>query len=66
MSLDNISQFLSAIDRAGELARIGEPVKARLEICEIADRVMKQPGGGKALYSRTSSSTTESARSTRS
>jgi 4-hydroxy-3-polyprenylbenzoate decarboxylase len=50
VSLDTISQFLSAIDRAGELARISEPVKARLEICEIADRVMKQPGGGKALY----------------
>ena len=67
MSLDNISQFLSAIDRAGELARISEPVKAHLELCEIADRVMKQPGGGKALFtSRTSSSTTVSARSTRS
>ncbi len=50
MSLDTISQFLSAIDRAGELVRISEPVRARLEICEIADRVMKQPGGGKALY----------------
>ncbi len=50
MSLDNISQFLSAIDRSGELARISEPVRARLEICEIADRVMKQTGGGKALY----------------
>ncbi|HEX3534457.1 MAG TPA: UbiD family decarboxylase domain-containing protein, partial [Gemmatimonadaceae bacterium] len=50
MSLDNISQFLSAIDRAGELARISEPVKAHLELCEIADRVMKQPGGGKALF----------------
>ena len=50
MSLDTISQFLSAIDRAGELARISEPVRARLEICEIADRVMKQPDGGKALY----------------
>ena len=50
MSLDNISQFLSAIDRAGELARISEPVKAKLELAEIADRVMKQPGGGKALY----------------
>ena len=50
MSLDSIPQFLSAIDRAGELARISEPVRARLEICEIADRVMKQPGGGKALY----------------
>ena len=50
MSLDNISQFLSAIDRAGEMARIREPVKARLELCEIADRVMKQPAGGQALY----------------
>ena len=50
MSLDNISQFLSAIDRAGELARIAEPVRAKLELAEIADRVMKQPGGGKALY----------------
>ena len=50
MSLDNISQFLSAIDRAGELVRIAEPVKARLELCEIADRVMKHRGGGKALY----------------
>ncbi|PYO07480.1 MAG: menaquinone biosynthesis decarboxylase [Gemmatimonadetes bacterium] len=50
MSLDNISQFLSAIDRAGELTRIAEPVKARLELCEIADRVMKLRGGGKALY----------------
>ena len=50
MSLDNISQFLSAIDRAGELTRIAEPVKARLELCEIADRVMKQPRGGNALY----------------
>jgi len=50
VSLDNISQFLSAIDRAGELTRIAEPVKARLELCEIADRVMKLRGGGKALY----------------
>jgi len=50
MSLDNISQFLSAIDRTDELARISEPVKARLELCEIADRVMKQPGGGNALF----------------
>jgi len=50
MSLDNISQFLSAIDRAGELTRISEPVKAHLELCEIADRVMKRPRGGSALY----------------
>ncbi|MFN2636977.1 MAG: menaquinone biosynthesis decarboxylase [Gemmatimonadaceae bacterium] len=49
MSLDNIAQFLSAIDRAGELTRIKEPVQARLELCEIADRVMKQANGGDAL-----------------
>ncbi|HWL40160.1 MAG TPA: menaquinone biosynthesis decarboxylase [Gemmatimonadaceae bacterium] len=49
MSLDNLSQFIEAIERAGELVRVREPVKARLELCEIADRVMKQPGGGKAL-----------------
>ncbi len=50
MTLDNISQFLSAIDRVGELARITEPVRAKLELAEIADRVMKHQGGGKALY----------------
>jgi 4-hydroxy-3-polyprenylbenzoate decarboxylase len=49
VSLDNLSQFLAAIERAGELARIKEPVKVRLELCEVSDRVMKQPGGGKAL-----------------
>lgn len=49
MSLDNIGQFVSAIDHAGELVRISEPVRARLELCEIADRVMKQPAGGSAL-----------------
>jgi 4-hydroxy-3-polyprenylbenzoate decarboxylase len=50
VSIDNISQLLSAIDRIGELSRITEPVRAKLELCEIADRVMKQPGGGNALY----------------
>ena len=49
MTLDSLSDFLSAIDRAGELVRIREPVKARLEIAEIADRCMKAPGGGPAL-----------------
>jgi len=49
VSLDTLSQFLAAIEGAGELARIREPVKARLELCEISDRVMKQPVGGKAL-----------------
>ena len=49
MSLDNLADFIAAIDAAGELTRIKHPVAARLELCEIADRVMKQPGGGNAL-----------------
>jgi 4-hydroxy-3-polyprenylbenzoate decarboxylase len=49
VSLDTLGAFLDAIDAAGELRRIRQPVAARLELCEIADRVMKQPGGGSAL-----------------
>lgn len=49
MTFDSLSPFIQAIDAAGELARVRHPVAARLELCEIADRVMKQPGGGKAL-----------------
>jgi len=49
VSIDNLSQFIDAIDEAGELARISHPVAAKLELCEIADRVMKRPGGGRAL-----------------
>ncbi len=49
MSLDNLRQFVAALDAAGEVVRITHPVRARLELCEISDRVMKQPGGGKAL-----------------
>jgi 4-hydroxy-3-polyprenylbenzoate decarboxylase len=49
MTLDTLSEFISAIDAIGELVRIREPVNVKLELCEIADRVMKQPGGGKAL-----------------
>ncbi len=49
MSLDNLSAFIDAIDRIGELHRITQPVKVHLELTEIADRVSKMPGGGKAL-----------------
>ena len=49
MTLDTLGEFIAAIDAAGDLARIREPVRAKLELTEIADRVMKQPGGGKAL-----------------
>lgn len=49
MSLDTLSEFLDAIDAIGELRRITAPVRVDLELCEISDRVMKQPGGGPAL-----------------
>ena len=49
MTLDTIREFIAAIDKAGELVRIREPVRTRLEIAEIADRCMKSPGGGPAL-----------------
>jgi 4-hydroxy-3-polyprenylbenzoate decarboxylase len=49
MALDTLGEFIAAIDGAGELHRIKAPVKVHLELTEIADRVSKQPGGGKAL-----------------
>jgi len=49
MPLDNLREFLGEIERIGELARVSHPVRARLEIAEIADRCMKSPGGGPAL-----------------
>lgn len=49
MTMDTLASFVEALDRAGELVRVREPVSLNLELTEIADRVMKQPGGGKAL-----------------
>jgi 4-hydroxy-3-polyprenylbenzoate decarboxylase len=49
MTPDSLTDFLTAIDRVGELVRVREPVRARLEIAEIADRCMKAPDGGPAL-----------------
>jgi 4-hydroxy-3-polyprenylbenzoate decarboxylase len=49
MSVDTLEEFIGRLDRAGELTRITRPVSVNLELCEIADRVMKSPGGGKAL-----------------
>jgi 4-hydroxy-3-polyprenylbenzoate decarboxylase len=49
MPFDSFRDFVNALDRAGELKRISQPVATELEITEIADREIKQPGGGKAL-----------------
>lgn len=49
MAYASYSEFIEALDRAGELKRISRPVATELEMTEIADREMKKPGGGKAL-----------------
>ena len=47
MPYNKLSDFIQVLEKAGELRRITHPVKAELEIAEIADRVMKV--GGPAL-----------------
>ena len=47
MAYKDLNSFVRALEQAGELRRITHPVKAELEITEIADRVMKN--GGPAL-----------------
>jgi len=49
MALDNLREFVSAIDKAGDLTRVTRPVSVDKEITEVADRCMKSPGGGPAL-----------------
>ena len=49
MSLDSLRDFVAALEEAGELVRVKEPVSVDREITEIADRCMKSPGGGPAL-----------------
>jgi 4-hydroxy-3-polyprenylbenzoate decarboxylase len=47
--MNSLQDFIAALEREGELVRVRQAVSARLELCEIADRVMKMPGGGAAL-----------------
>ncbi|HEY2374470.1 MAG TPA: menaquinone biosynthesis decarboxylase [Gemmatimonadaceae bacterium] len=49
MTLDTLRAFVESLDAAGELVRITRPVSLDREACEIADRVMKQPDGGRAI-----------------
>jgi 4-hydroxy-3-polyprenylbenzoate decarboxylase len=49
MALDNLRAFIGAIDATGDLRRVSRSVSTRLEMTEIADRMMKSPGGGPAL-----------------
>jgi 4-hydroxy-3-polyprenylbenzoate decarboxylase len=49
MAYRSFRAFLDALDKAGELTRVGVPIDTELVITEWADREMKSPGGGKAL-----------------
>jgi 4-hydroxy-3-polyprenylbenzoate decarboxylase len=49
IAIDNPRAILDPLDEVSALAKMREPLRVRLEITEVADRVMKQPGGGKAL-----------------
>jgi len=49
MAFESFRDFVNALDKAGELKRIAQPVATELEITELADREMKSPAGGKAL-----------------
>jgi 4-hydroxy-3-polyprenylbenzoate decarboxylase len=49
MAYDSFGQFVQALDKAGELKRVSQPIATELEITALADREMKSPGGGKAL-----------------
>lgn len=48
-SFTSLREFLEHCQRHDELVVVDRPVDPRLEVCEIADRVMRQNGGGKAL-----------------
>lgn len=45
----SLRKYIEALDRAGELIRIGARVSTSYEIAEITDRMAKSPDGGKAL-----------------
>jgi 4-hydroxy-3-polyprenylbenzoate decarboxylase len=50
MAHNSFGQFVQALEKAGELKRISQPIATELEITVLADREMKSPGGGKALF----------------
>src|SRR5437868_2794342 len=49
MAYDSFGDFVRALERAGELTRVQQPIASELEITALADREMKKAGGGKAL-----------------
>ncbi len=50
MAYRSFRKFLDALEQAGELKRVALPVDTDLVVAEWANREMKSPGGGKALF----------------
>jgi 4-hydroxy-3-polyprenylbenzoate decarboxylase len=51
MAYNSLQQFVQVLEKTGELKRISYPVRAELEITEIANRVMKSSGPA-SLFAR--------------
>ncbi len=49
-AFSDLRGFAAALEAADELVRIPDPLSPHLEIPAVADRMMKTPGGGKALW----------------
>ncbi len=49
MAYKSLWEFIDVLERHNELIRVKEYVNPELEITEIADRISKQPNGGKAI-----------------
>ena len=43
----NLTDYIGALERAGELARVRVPVDPQFEIAELTDRESKRPGCSK-------------------
>ena len=41
----NLTDYIGALERVGELARVRVPVDPQFEIAELTDRESKRPGG---------------------
>jgi len=52
MALDNLREFVAAIDKAGDLTRVAQPVSVDKEITEVADRCHEIAGrrAGAAIH----------------
>ncbi len=50
MAFEAYRDFLKLLEDRGELVRVPQPIASELEITELADREMKRPGGGRALW----------------